>query len=52
MADTFELCTAELNSVPPLGYGAKIDAAMKLKEKGHAILILNELTWRDALSAL
>lgn len=33
-------------------YGAKIDVAMKLKEKGHPILILNERTWRDALSAL
>lgn len=33
-------------------YGAKIDAAMKLKEKGHRILILAEPTWRAALPAL
>lgn len=30
-------------------YGEKIDAAMKLKERGHHILILNEATWQAAL---
>jgi hypothetical protein len=30
-------------------YGAKIDAAMKLKEKGHPIWILDEKGWRAGL---
>ena len=33
-------------------YGAKIDAAMKLKEKGHSIFILDEPNWRTALGPI
>lgn len=32
-------------------YGAKIDAAMKLKERGHPIQILAEETWQQALAS-
>lgn len=31
-------------------YGNKIDAAMKLKESGHRIFILDEQTWQQALT--
>lgn len=30
-------------------YGAKIDTAMKLREKGHPIYVLTEAAWRGAL---
>jgi NAD-dependent DNA ligase len=33
-------------------YGAKIDAAMKLKEKRHPIYILDEPSWRTALGPI
>lgn len=32
-------------------YGNKIDAAMKLREKGHPIFVLTEAAWRAALPA-
>ena len=33
-------------------YGNKIDAAMKLREKGHPIYVLTEAAWRSALPAV
>jgi len=33
-------------------YGNKIDAAMKLREKGHPIFVLTEAAWRAALPSV
>lgn len=33
-------------------YGNKVESALKLKEKGHEIFILNKGAWRGALGQL